>query len=146
MISYVIRLCLANFISMMTSRSIHVASDGIVSLFLWLSDIPLYTCTTILYLFISWWTFRLFLCLQFSSVTQSCRVFVTPWTEAHQASLSITNSQSFSNSCHPTISSSVVPFSSCHQSFPSWKRFCIVVIVNSVAINIGVPASFIFVT
>ena len=26
---------------------------------------------------------------QFSSVTQLCRLFVTPWTEAHQASLSI---------------------------------------------------------
>ena len=32
---------------------------------------------------------------QFSSVAQSCpRLFVTPWTAAHQASLSITNSQS----------------------------------------------------
>ena len=28
------------------------------------------------------------------SVAQSCRLFVTPWTAAHQASLSITNSQS----------------------------------------------------
>ena len=32
--------------------------------------------------------------VQFSSVSQSCRLFVTPWTEAHQASLSITNSRS----------------------------------------------------
>ena len=32
--------------------------------------------------------------VQFSSVTQSCWLFVTPWTAAHQASLSITNSQS----------------------------------------------------
>ena len=32
--------------------------------------------------------------LQFSSVTQSVRLFATPWTAAHQASLSITNSQS----------------------------------------------------
>ena len=30
----------------------------------------------------------------FSSVTQSCPKFVTPWPAAHQASLSITNSQS----------------------------------------------------
>ena len=29
-----------------------------------------------------------------SSVTQSCQLFVTPWTAAHQASLSITNSWS----------------------------------------------------
>ena len=32
-------------------------------------------------------------CITFSSVAQSC-VFATPWTAAHQASLSITNSQS----------------------------------------------------
>ena len=31
---------------------------------------------------------------QFSSVTQSCPTLVTPWTTAHQASLSITNSWS----------------------------------------------------
>ena len=32
--------------------------------------------------------------IQFSSVTQSCRLFATPWTAAHQASLSTINSQS----------------------------------------------------
>ena len=32
--------------------------------------------------------------VQFSSVTQSCPTFATPWTAAHQATLSITNSQS----------------------------------------------------
>ena len=42
-----------------------------------------------------------------------------------QASLSITNSQSstkltsLSQWCHPSVSSSVVPFSSCSQSFPA---------------------------
>ena len=63
--------------------------------------------------------------LQFSSVLSLSHVqlFVTPWTAACQASLSITNSQSLPNSCplsqwcHPTISSSVIPFSSCLQSF-----------------------------
>ena len=51
------------------------------------------------------------------------RLFATPWTAARQASLSITNSRVYSNSCpssrwcHPTLSSSVVPFSSCLQSF-----------------------------
>ena len=33
-------------------------------------------------------------CNQFSSVSQRVRLFVTPWTAARQASLSITNSQS----------------------------------------------------
>ena len=46
-----------------------------------------------------------------------------------QASLSVTSSQACSNSCpssqwcRPTISSSVIPFSSCPQSLPTcWKR------------------------
>ena len=58
------------------------------------------------------------------------RLFATPWTAAHQASLSITNSQSLPKPmlvielwCHPTISSSVVPFSSCPQSFPASGSF-----------------------
>ena len=55
--------------------------------------------------------------------------FATPWTAARKASLSITNSQSYSNSCslsrwcHPAISSSVIPFSSCLQSFPASGSF-----------------------
>ena len=73
------------------------------------------------------------LCLsvQFSPLQSLSRVrhFATPWTTAHQASLFITNSQSLPNSCplrwwcHPTISSSVVPFSSClsqHQGLFQW--------------------------
>ena len=57
------------------------------------------------------------------------RLFATPWTAAHQASLSITISQIHSNSrpsswwCHPAISSSVVPFSSCPQSLPASESF-----------------------
>ena len=65
---------------------------------------------------------------QFSSVQSlSCvRLFVTPWIAARQASLSITNSRSLPKlmsieSVMPSnYSSSVVPFSSHHQSFPEW--------------------------
>ena len=72
-----------------------------------------------------------FLSRKFSSVQLLSRVwfFLTPWTIARQASLSITNSQACSNSCplswwcHPTISSSVVPFSSCLQSFSASVSF-----------------------
>ena len=72
------------------------------------------------------WTF-----LQFSSAQSLSRVrlFATPWTAACQASLSITNSQSppnpcpLSRWCHPTISSSVVPFSSRLQPFPASGSF-----------------------
>ena len=64
---------------------------------------------------------------QFSSVQSLSRVrlFATPWIAARQASLSITNSRVHSDSrpssqwCHPAISSSVVPFSSCPQSLPA---------------------------
>ena len=70
-------------------------------------------------------------CLLFSSVKSLSHVqlFATPWTAARQASLSITTPGVYSNSCplsrwcHPTISSSVVPFSSCHQSFPASGSF-----------------------
>ena len=66
-----------------------------------------------------------------SSVQSLSRVwlFVTPWTVAHQASLSITNSWSllelmFIDSVMlSTISSSVIPFSSCLQSFLASESF-----------------------
>ena len=57
------------------------------------------------------------------------QLFATPWITACQASLSITNSQSSLNSrplsqwCHPAISSSVVPFSSCPQYLPASESF-----------------------
>ena len=57
------------------------------------------------------------------------RLFATPWITARQASLSITNSRnslrltSISQWCHPAISSSVVPFSSCPQSLPASESF-----------------------
>ena len=66
-----------------------------------------------------------------SSVQSLSRVwlFATPWTAARQASLSITNSRSslrlcpLSRWCYPAISSSVLPFSSCPQSFPASEPF-----------------------
>ena len=54
--------------------------------------------------------------------------FVSPWTAACQASLSTipgvcSNSFPLSQWCHPTISCSVVPFSSCLQSSPNIRVF-----------------------
>ena len=75
------------------------------------------------------------------------RLFATPWTVARQASLSITNSQAYSNSCplsrrcHPTISSSVVPFSSCLPSFPEWGSFLVSEFFTSGGQSIRVSAS-----
>ena len=38
--------CLTNFAEYNTSRSIHVVASGIISFFLWLSNIPLHICPT----------------------------------------------------------------------------------------------------
>ena len=88
--------------------------------------------------------------IQFSSVQSLSRVllFATPWTAAHQASLSITNSQSLLKLmsielgwCHPTISSSVIHFSSCLQSFPASGSFPMSQFFTSGGQSIGVSAS-----
>ena len=57
--------------------------------------------------------------------------FVTPWTTAQDYRLpcpspspgACSNSRPLSRWCHPTISSSVIPFSSCFQSFPASGSF-----------------------
>ena len=75
------------------------------------------------------------------------RLFATPWTAAHQASLSIptrgvySDSSSLSHWCHPIISSSVVPFSSCLWSFPASRSFQMSQPFPSGGQNIGVSAS-----
>ena len=68
--------------------------------------------------------------VQFSSVQSISRVwlFVTPWTTAHQASLSFTISWSLLKFMSielvmPFNSSAVVPFFSCSQSFPASGSF-----------------------
>ena len=88
------------------------------------------------------------LCIQFSSVQWLSRVllFGTPWTAALQASLSPTpgvhpNSSRSSQLCHSTISSSVVPFSSCPQSFPASGSFPMSQLFAWGGQNIGVSAS-----
>ena len=87
--------------------------------------------------------------LTFSSV-QSFSLFrlsATPWTAAVMDSLSITNSRSppkpcpSSRWCHPTISSSVVPFSSCPQSFPASGSFQMSLLFASGSQSFGVTAS-----
>ena len=47
----------------------------------------------------------------------SFQFFATPWTAASQASLSFNSDSCPMSRCHTTISSSVIPFSSCPQSF-----------------------------
>ena len=63
-----------------------------------------------------------------------------------QASLSITNSRVHSNSCpssrwcHPAISSSVIPFSSCPQSLPASGSFPVSQLFSWSGQSIGVSA------
>ena len=83
-----------------------------------------------------------------SSVQSLGRVqlFVTPWTAARQASLFITNPWSLlkfisiESWCHPTVSSSVIPISSCLQYFPASASFQMSQLFASGGQSIGVSA------
>ena len=85
--------------------------------------------------------------LQFSSVAQSVRLFTTPWTAAHQASLAITNSQTllkfmFIESVMPSNHLILFcPFFSCLQSFPATGSFLMSWFFASGGQSIGISAS-----
>ena len=87
-------------------------------------------------------------CVQFNSVTQSCPNLCNPHGLQH-ARLPCTaptpgacsNSCLLSQWCHPTISSCVVPFSSCLQSFPSSESFTMNQFFTSGGQSIGVSAA-----
>ena len=68
--------------------------------------------------------------VQFSSVTQSCPTLCDPMNSStpglpvhHQLTRVHSDSRPLSQWCHPAISSSVVPFSSCPQSLPASESF-----------------------
>ena len=71
----------------------------------------------------------------------------TPWTAAHQASLSFLSPRVCSDSCplsrwcHPTVSSPIVPLSSCLQSVPASGSFPMSWLFASGGQRIGAPAS-----
>ena len=90
----------------------------------------------------SWWQFN-----QFSSVPQSC---LTLWFHGLQHTRppcpsptpgACSNSCPLSQWCHPTISSSVVSFSSCLQSFPASGSFHMSQFFTSGEQSIGISAS-----
>ena len=82
---------------------------------------------------------------QLSSVTQSCPTLSDPMnTRPHSPSPNLgvhPNSCPSSWWCHPTISSSVGPFSSCPQSFPASGSFQMCQLLALSGQNIGVSAS-----
>ena len=81
--------------------------------------------------------------VQFSHV----RLFATLWTAVHRlpcpspTTRVYSNSCPFCRSCHPTISSSVIPFSSHLQSFPASGSFQMSQFFTSGGQSIGVSAS-----
>ena len=87
--------------------------------------------------------------VQFSSVQSlsHVRLFATPWIAARQASLSITNSRSppkpmpTESAMPSSISSSMVPFSSCPQSLPASGSFQMSQLFIWGGQNTGVSAS-----
>ena len=84
--------------------------------------------------------------VQFSSVTQSCLTFCdlmdcsTPGLSVHHQIPEFTQTP-LRWWCHPTISSSVVPFSSCPQSFSASGSFPVNQFFESGGQSIGVSAS-----
>ena len=80
---------------------------------------------------------------KFSSVQSLSRVrfFATPWTDPLPIAGVYPNPCPLSRWCHPTISSSVVPFSSCPQSFPASGSFQMSQLFISGGQRIGVSAS-----
>ena len=84
--------------------------------------------------------------VQFSSLFSHVQFYATAWIAAHQASLSITNSQSSFKFMSievviSSISSSVIPFSSCLQSFTAPGSFSISQFFTTGGQSIGVSAS-----
>ena len=89
---------------------------------------------------------RLSYFIQFSSVAQSCLILCEPMQHARSPCPSPTpgvysNSWPASWWCHPAISSSVVPVSSCPLSFPASGSFPVGQLFASGGQSIGVSAS-----
>ena len=124
---------------------------------IWVISLNLSSSYLTFFSFVSiyWWAhkrYSSFLIVKSSSLLSSVQslihvqLFAMPWTAAHQPSLSITNSQSLlklmpTELVHPTISPSVVSFSSCLQSFPASRFFPVSQCFASGGQSIGVSGS-----
>ena len=108
---------------------------------------PLSWCSKWMCLYTNWCIYKYCHCVQFSSVIQSC-----PTLQLHELlhtrppCLSPTprvypNLCPLSRWCHSTVSSFVVPFSSCPQSFPASGSFQMSQLFASGSQSIGISAS-----
>ena len=112
-----------------------------VNLWIWYSTLyQLIRLNKLLSLFCLWH--------QFSPVTQSCPALCdpmdcsTPGFTVHHQLPDLARTQCLSNWwCHPTISSSIVPFSYCIQSFPASWAFPMSQFFASGGLSIGASAS-----
>jgi len=96
------------------------------------------------------WTTREVPSQSVSQLLSRVQLFVTPWTALGRHARPLcpspipgvySNSCASSTWCHPAISSSVVPFSSCFQSFPASGSFPMSQFFASGDQSIGVSAS-----
>ena len=84
--------------------------------------------------------------VQFSSLAQSCLTLCDPMDCSMPGLPVLYHPRAYSNSCpssrwcHPTILSSVVPFSSCPQSFPASGSFPMSQLLASSGQSVGVSA------
>ena len=85
--------------------------------------------------------------VQFSSVGQSCSTLCDPHESKHaRPPYPSSTPRVYSNSCpssqwcHPTISSSVIPFSSCPQSLPASRSFPVSQLFTWGGQSIGISA------
>ena len=85
--------------------------------------------------------------VQFSLVTQSCPRLCGPMAQHTRPPCPSPTPRDYSNSCpssqwcHPAISSSIIPFSSCPQSLPASGSFPMSQLFTWGGQSIGVPAS-----
>ena len=85
--------------------------------------LKLFKAAFLFYLSINYWD------VQFRSVTQSCPTLCNPMNHSmpglpvHHQLPEFTQTRPLSQWCHPAISSTVIPFSSCPQSLPASESF-----------------------
>ena len=141
MISYYICLSLTYFTKYDNLRSIHVAADGIISFYGWV----IFHCIYVSHLL------HPFIYIVYIPSVQFSRSVMSDSLGPHGLQLSRphcplptpgvdSNSCPLSRWCHPTISSSVAPFS-CLQSFPASECFPMSQLFLSGGQSIGASAS-----
>ena len=115
----------------MSFPSLHSLEELYLAIWLWISSEHCCILTLNLHFQprLPYWTLSSLTVVVLVQLPSRAWLLTTPWTAAHQASLSFTVSWSWSNSyplsqwCHPTLSFYAAPFFSCPLSFPASRSF-----------------------